>query len=126
MIKQTHPTSDLKGNILSILTVLSLVSVPFVWKMPNILPLVSVGGLASSAFYYKKVGYIPTKLEQQFIETQNNLSSQAQQLKSDRELLNIEKANLKSNIDKWRDEELVRIEQTRKTRLDDAEKIIQS
>jgi hypothetical protein len=74
----------------------------------------------------QKVGYIPAKLEKQFVETQDNLSSQAQQLKSDRELLEIERTNLKANFDKWRNEELTRIEQTRKNRLDDAEKIIQS
>jgi hypothetical protein len=126
MPKQAHQANDFKGKILSGLTVLSLVSVPFVWRMPNILPLVSVGGLVSSSLYYRKVGYRPSKLEKQFIETHNKLSEQAQQLKSDREILNIEKTNLKSNFDKWRDEELVRIEQIRKNRLDDAEKIIQS
>jgi hypothetical protein len=126
MSKPAPQRNDIKAATLSAFTVLSLLSIPVAWKMPNILPLVLSGGLASSMVYYKKVGYIPTKLEQQFIETQNNLSSQAQQLKSDRELLDIEKANLKSTIDKWRDEELVRIEQTRKTRLDDAERIIQS
>jgi hypothetical protein len=126
MARQAHPTNELKGTILSGLTVLSLVAIPFVWKMPNILPLVSVGGLATSTLYYRKVGYRPSKLEKQFIETQNKLSQQAQQLKSDRELLDIEKSNLKSNFDKWRNEELARIEQIRKNRLDDAEKIIQS
>ncbi len=126
MTKQTHPANELKGKILSGFTVLSLVSVPFVWRMPNILPLVLTGGFASSALYYRKVGYKPSKLEKQFIETQNKLSEQAQQLKSDRELLDIERANLKFNFDKWRDEELIRIEQIRKNRLDDAEKIIQT
>ncbi len=62
MAKPTHPSNELKGRILSGFTVLSLVSVPFVWRMPNILPLVLTGGFASSALYYKKVGYKPSKL----------------------------------------------------------------
>jgi hypothetical protein len=126
MSKPIHQKRELKGILLSGFTVLSLVSVPFLWKMPNILPLALTGGLASSTLYYKKVGYSPSRLEKQFIQIQEELSEKSDQLKADRQNLDIEKSNLHFNFNKWRDEEMRRIEQTRKNRLDDAEKIIES
>lgn len=123
---KNQPTQTLQSNALSVLTILSLISLPFVWRVPNILPLVATGGLVSSGIYYRKVGYLPSKLEKQFIETQNNLSEQAKSLDSEAQKLEVERRNLRKEFEKWRDSELERIEQARAKAFQDGEKQVQS
>lgn len=115
-----------KSTVLSGFTMLSLVGIPLAWRIPNLIPLVVAGGFTSSAIYYKRVGYIPSKLEKQFIETAKELEEKEKLLKADRQNLETEKTNLNNNFEKWRSEELARIEKFRQERLNDAESIIKA
>lgn len=117
---------NFKSTVLAGFTMLSLVGIPLAWRIPNLIPLVVAGGFTSSAIYYKKVGYIPSKLKKQFIETAKELGEKEKLLKADRQNLETEKINLNSNFEKWRIEELTRIEKFRQERLNDAELIIKS